>query len=56
MAVVIHKYKGKSQSASEKEGRAFQRKRDAELTAERIAAVRANRMRSEMLLAKARGN
>jgi hypothetical protein len=55
MAVVIHKYKGKPQSASEKEGRASRRKRDAELTAERIAAVRANRMRSEMLLAKARG-
>ena len=55
MATVIHKYEGKTQAASEHEGRASKRARDSELAAERIAAVRTNRMRSEMLLAKARG-
>jgi hypothetical protein len=55
MATVTHKYVGKPESESEQAGRAAKREREAELAVERTAAVRANRMRSEMLLAKARG-
>jgi hypothetical protein len=53
MAVVTHKYEGRAQSAAEKQGKTRKQKLDAELVQERAAAMRANRMRSEMLLAKA---
>ena len=54
MAEVIHRYQGRAQSAAEKQGKTRKQKLDAELVQERAGAVRANRMRAEMLLAKSR--
>ena len=60
MAEVFHRYIGKDGKApkvspSERKERARQNELAAELTDERAQAVRVNRMRGEMLLAKARG-
>jgi hypothetical protein len=60
MAEVFHRYIGKDGKApkvspAERKKQARQNELAAELTDERAQAVRVNRMRGEMLLAKARG-
>jgi hypothetical protein len=60
MAEVFHRYLGKDGklpklSAQERKEAARRNKLATELTDERAQAVRVNRMRSETLLAKARG-
>jgi hypothetical protein len=60
MAEVIHRYVGRGDKVpkptpDEQKERADRRKADAELTAERSRSVRAKRLQSELILAKARG-